>query len=254
MDQPPLITSAPATPGPRRGLRVTTLMAVVLVVGGLLGLSARALWQAREAARDAGCGWNLKQIGIALQNYHEVNGCFPPAYLADSTGKPMHSWRILILPYLESSSTYGAYNFAEPWDGPRNRRFLDRRPSSYRCPSQGARPLLTSYVMIVGPGTISPGASSRSLGDVRDGAGRTILVAEVANLDIPWTEPRDLDARAMSWAIDDPSRPSLSSPHGTGPGAVFADGTFRRLGGIRLWPDRLRALTTIAGGEPDPPR
>ena len=71
---------------------------------------------------------NLKQIAMALQCYHQANGCFPPAYIADKTGKPMHSWRVLILPYLDRDDLYKAYNFTEPWDGPNNKKLATSRP------------------------------------------------------------------------------------------------------------------------------
>ena len=65
---------------------------------------------------------NLRQIALALQSYHQANGCFPPAYVADKNGKPMHSWRVLILPYLGFDDLYKAYDFTEPWDGPNNKK------------------------------------------------------------------------------------------------------------------------------------
>jgi translation elongation factor EF-Tu-like GTPase len=64
---------------------------------------------------------------LAVANYHETYGCFPPAYVADRDGKPMHSWRVLILPFLEQQELYHAYNFAEPWDGPNNRKLMEAR-------------------------------------------------------------------------------------------------------------------------------
>ncbi len=209
------------TPIPRRGFRVTTLMKLVLVVGGLSGLLIRAVYQARESARDTQCINNLKLIGLALVNYHSYYNCFPPAYIADANGKPLHSWRVLIYPFMESSSIYSSYNLAEPWDGPNNRRLLDQYwPSCYNCPSRDAKRGMTSYVMIVGPKTAFPGVRTISLDDIRDGAERTIVIAEVSNVDIAWTEPRDLDAGSMSWIIDDPSKPSISSrprPRAGGP-------------------------------------
>ena len=247
------IESPPAaSPSRRLGLRITTLMAIVLVIGGLLGLGSRAVHQAREAARASQCLCNLCMIKLALLNYHEANGSFPPAYVADADGKPMHSWRVLILPYLEHNPLFATYNMAEPWDGPNNRKLLDLRPNVYDCPSRGAGRGLTSYVAIVGPGTAFPGSKTTKLGDIHDGPGRTILVAEVSNVDIAWTEPRDLDAQTMSWVIDDPSRPSLSSPHAEGPAVVFADSSYRRLGTYHPL-EALKAMTTINGGEPDMP-
>src|SRR5271163_108233 len=87
------------TPISRRGIRLTTLMLAVLVIGGLVGVLGRAVQQAREAARASQC-FCIKQIAVALHNYHDTYGSFPPAYVADETGKPMHSWRVLILPFL----------------------------------------------------------------------------------------------------------------------------------------------------------
>jgi len=233
----------------RRGSRVTTLMAVVLACGVLFGSLARSVRQAREAARASQCVGNFKQIALALANYHSAFDCFPPAYVADATGKPMHSWRVLILPFLEQSVLYNAYDFAEPWDGPNNRLLIDRIPSPYNCPSRGAGRGLTSYVAIVGPDTAFPHASIRKSTDIRDGTSRTILGGEVSNIGIVWTEPRDLDVATMSWAIDDPARPGLSSFHDRGPAVAFVDGYIRRLGTFRP-PGTLKALTTIDGGEP----
>jgi Protein of unknown function (DUF1559) len=63
---------------------------------------------------------------LAVANYHETYGCFPPAYVADRDGKPIHSWRVLILPFLEQQELYRAYNFDEPWNGPNNRKLASR--------------------------------------------------------------------------------------------------------------------------------
>src|SRR5262245_66359 len=111
---------------------------IVLAVGGVLlvccgGLTIPALLlpavqQGREAARRSQCKNNLKQIALALLNYESRYGTFPPAYVADESGKPMHSWRVLILPDLDQQALYNDYNFSEPWDGPNNSRLLTRIP------------------------------------------------------------------------------------------------------------------------------
>jgi type II secretory pathway pseudopilin PulG len=244
------IESLPDAPParPRRGPRVMTLMVVVLIIGSLVGLGTRSLRQAREAANASACLCNLCAIKMALLQYHDQYGSFPPAYVVDADGKRLHSWRVLILPFLSQESLYASYRMDEPWDGPNNRRLIEQRPTIFDCPSRRAGRGLTSYVAIVGPGTAFPGPGTTKLGDIHDGPGRTILVAEVSNVDIAWTEPRDLDAETMSWIIDDPSRPSISSPHGAGPAVVFADYTYRRLGTYHP-PDELKAMTTINGGE-----
>jgi hypothetical protein len=243
-----IIPEPPPSRPHRRGLRVATLMVAVLIVGGLAGLLARGVQKGREAARAAQCLCNLCQIKLALLNYHETFGSFPPAYVADAGGRPMHSWRVLLLPYLEQAPLFALYDMAEPWDGRNNRKLIEQRPNIFDCPSRHDGHGLTSYVAVIGPGTAFPGAGTTKLGDIHDGPGNTILVAEVSNVDIAWTEPRDLDVRTMSWKIDDPKRPSISSPHESGPAVVFADATYRRLGTYHP-PDELKAMTTIDGGE-----
>ncbi|MEZ6114117.1 MAG: DUF1559 domain-containing protein [Pirellulaceae bacterium] len=79
-----------------------------------------AVQTAREAARRSQCSSNLKQIELALHNYHDTFKSFPPAYIADANGRPMHSWRVLILPFMEQRELYDQCRFDEPWDGPNN--------------------------------------------------------------------------------------------------------------------------------------
>jgi hypothetical protein len=78
----------------------------------------------RGTARRIACMDNLKVIQLGILNYEAANGIFPPAAVTDGKGKPLHSWRILILPYTNitnSVALYKQYNFNEPWDGPNNR-------------------------------------------------------------------------------------------------------------------------------------
>ena len=75
----------------------------------------------------------------ALQAYHQANGCFPPAYIADKNGKPMHSWRVLILPYLDYDDLYKAYDFSEPWDGPKNKTAAGHA-ASWSMPARATSP------------------------------------------------------------------------------------------------------------------
>jgi hypothetical protein len=115
-------------------------------------------------------------------------------------------------------------------------------------------------VLITGPGTGFPGAQSTKFTDFKDGLDSTIVAAEVADSNIIWTEPRDLDVRSMSFAPGDPNRPGIRSKHPF-PTVLFADGSRSRLdpvffrnsapGGTRdeFDPTLLRAMTTINGGE-----
>ncbi len=129
----------------------------------------------------------MKQFGLALHNYHDKFGCFPPAYVADATGRPMHSWRVLILPFMEEAALYQQYRFDEPWDGPNNSKLANRIPEVYRCPtyershdrlklSAPHLALMTNYVAVVGVGTAFDGSASVGVRDIEDGTSNTVLV------------------------------------------------------------------------------
>ena len=241
-------------PVARRRFQMTVgkMMAVIFVAGCLVGLFIlvdRAVQV--PVPRRAICTNNLKQIGLALENYQAAYGVFPPAYFADETGKPVHSWRVLILPYLEEEKLYAEYDFSEPWDGPHNSKLLAKMPRVYSCPARDQaatqRPSRTSYVAVTGPGTMFPGSESIGFDQVTDGSANTLMVAEIANVEIPWTKPEDLDIRTMSLKLNDKQNPSISSDHPGGAQVLFADGSCRLLSRIRA--DVLRSLLTIAGGE-----
>lgn len=231
----------------RRALGLILGVACVLAVAVWF---VRAVESAREAARRAQCVCNFCQITLALHNYESTYGTLPPAHLDDASGKPMHSWRVLILPFMEQNALYSAYNFSEPWDGPSNRKLLNSMPPIYSCPSRnpGVATNLTSYVAVTGPGTAFPDGRTVAFQDIKDGTSYTVIAVEIENVDIPWTEPRDLDVRTMSFRVNDPKHAGVSSRHPGGANITFADGgkRFLREG---VTPGELRAQFTIDGGE-----
>ena len=104
-----------------------------------------------DANRASFCRVNIREIAFALQRYHEEHGSFPPGYIADKSGKPIHSWRVLLLPYLENDPLYKAYDFTQPWDGPKNRKLTAVCLREFVCPSDyKIGPGQTSYVAVVG--------------------------------------------------------------------------------------------------------
>jgi prepilin-type processing-associated H-X9-DG protein len=224
---------------------------LLLVVPILIALLLPAVQAAREAARRSQCNNNLKQIAIAMLNYHDTWNTFPPAYLADENGRPMHSWRVLILPYMEQKALYDRYNFDEPWDGPNNSQLAAMMPPPYGCasdPAAGPAGSTTSYAAITGPGTLFDADEASSFATITDGTSNTLMVAEAANAGIHWMEPRDLDIDQMTLTING-SPTDISSHHPGGAQGVFADGhtNFLQAGiGAQL----LRALMTKSGGEP----
>jgi prepilin-type processing-associated H-X9-DG protein len=247
-------------PPPPSGSSSASVLIIVLVCGGLaifacggilLALLLPAVQAAREAARRAQCTNNLRQISIAMQNYHDVWGTFPPAYLADENGKPMHSWRVLILPYLEANTTYSAYRFDEPWDGPNNSQLAASMPAAYRCPSDptaGPASTTTNYAAITGPGTIFNADQGSPMSSIVDGTSNTLMIAETSGAGIHWMEPRDLDINQMTFRVNG-SPNEISSKHPGGAQAAFADGSVRFLSDS-IAAQTLRAWMTKAGNEP----
>src|SRR5262249_19251820 len=98
-------------------------------------LVAVPIRQAREAARRSQCTNNLKQIGLAMHDYHRAHGTFPPAYSTSPDGKPLLSWRVHILPFLGQKALYDEFHKDEPWDSEHNKTLISRMPAVYTCPS-----------------------------------------------------------------------------------------------------------------------
>lgn len=208
--------------------------------------------QAREAARAASCEGHMNQLQGALRKYEIANGHFPPAYIVGPDGKPWHSWRVLILPYVEHQDVYAKYRFDEPWNGPHNRQLADQiHVELFQCCSgpEYENTLNTNYVAVVGKGTAFPDAGTTKLGDFSDGLENTILLVEVANSGIHWMEPRDLELDSLTIGPSTPVAPAVSSPHPRGPGVVFADGITCYRMKKPLIIQTMRGLLTVAGGE-----
>jgi prepilin-type processing-associated H-X9-DG protein len=226
---------------------------ITLLIGVSLSfLLTPAIMVARDTPRWTYCQYNMSNIALALQQYEINNGTFPPAYIADANGKPMHSWRVLILPYIERQNLYAQYRFDEPWDGPNNSQLHGERVRLYECPSS-INPIRTetSYLAVTGPQTIWPGATTTKISDIKDGPGNTIILVEAHNSGIHWMEPRDLDITTMPMTVNSSKGLSISSAHthhGPFANAAFADGHIQAL--PNTTPAKsLRAALTISGGE-----
>jgi hypothetical protein len=179
-----------------RAFKIAVIPAICTICCG--GALVPPVNVAREAARRMHCSSNFCQVALALHNYHDTYGSFPPAFIPDENGRPMHSWRVLILPFVEEDALFKQYRFDEPWDGPNNRLLATRIPRTFQCPSQEARPgwtaTSTNYVAIVGDHAAWPAPRVRTLKDFADGISNTILFMEC---DVPldnWMEPKDISA------------------------------------------------------------
>jgi Protein of unknown function (DUF1559) len=162
------------------GLVTATLTLLTLVVG--YGVVALAV--ARETPKVESSN-NLKELGLAMQNYHDAYGYLPPAVLRDQglgdRGQP-YSWRVALLPFLEEDELFSQYWRDEPWDSPANKALLARMPRVFASPGRvRAADGLTHYQVLVGPGTAFERPDLRvSLRDFPGGTEQTILVVEAA--------------------------------------------------------------------------
>jgi hypothetical protein len=171
------------------------------------------------------CLSHLKDITMALFKYENKYGHFPPAYTTDKNGKPVHSWRVLILPFMGFENLFKRYDFSEPWNGPNNSLLAEEMPSIYHCPSSDAsNPWATNYAAVVGSNTAWPGDKSVGLHDISDEPSRTILLVEVADSNINWMEPRDLNFEDAKSGINIDKKRGISSNHACGVFVSFADG------------------------------
>ncbi len=222
------------------GIVLGTLTTIVMLLAPLAN-------EGREPSRRAQCTNNLKQIGLAMENYHEANGTFPPAARYDADGKPLLSWRVLILPYVEQRALYEQFHLDEPWDSPHNKPLADRVPSVFRCPSERLpSQSLTTYVVVVDPHSIFTGeASGIPISKVSDGTSKTLLVVEAAS-PVLWTKPDDLSLAPVTRLL------GVGSKHPGGFSALMADGSVRFIrtsGNDAISPQDLGALVTPDGHE-----
>ena len=238
--------------------RSMAYVAAVALACAVMTWLERAISNRGEAARSAQCINNLKQIGLALLNYESRYGCFPPAYVADAKGKPLYSWRVLLMAQQDRTDGWfggrlaGGFHFDEPWDSPNNRKLHQLQPNYVlHCPSHpaGTGSTDTHYVAVLGPGTVFPSdGTSRRIADVTDGPGNTLIVVEVGDAGIHWMEPKELDWGTMSFRLNDRTQPSVSSNHTFGPHVLTVDDMVTTLP-RDLSPEALRALLTITGAE-----
>jgi prepilin-type processing-associated H-X9-DG protein len=244
--------AAAATPAPPAASR-SALPWVIAALAGVVALCCicmapalllPAVQAAREAERRAQCQNNLREIGIALHNYHIDHGCFPPAYIPDQDGTPLHSWRVLLLPYLDEDLAK-EYDFNEPWDSEANMALADRMPPVYHCPSDpDADARYTSYLGSDGPGFFFQGSRPIRQTEITDGMSNTIAVIEGSGARVVWTDPRD------QTDMENFIQPGGTSNHPGGANVLYADGSVHFLSSA-IDPITLDELLTIGGGDED---
>jgi prepilin-type processing-associated H-X9-DG protein len=224
---------------------IWAIAALVLIA---LTIQLPPIHACREAARRMQCCNNLKNIAMAMYNYSTKYGCYPPAYTVDKQGRRMHSWRALLLEFLDRD-LYAKYDFSRPWNSPENKAVADMRCGPYYCSTEHPQNSITSYVMLVGPQAFSDGPTGRKPEEISDGPANTIIVVEMSPSGILWTEPRDLNTAEMSFKINDPNQVGVRSCHTNSAHVLFADGSVQYVISNSDIEKFLKALTTINGKE-----
>jgi Protein of unknown function (DUF1559) len=237
-----------------------------LVVDVNLGAELPALAKLTEgvsaSAERARSMNNLKQLGLALHNYHDVHGSFPTNIL-DKEGKPLLSWRVAVLPYIEEQPLYQQFHLDEPWDSEHNKKLIGRMPKTYRSPRQSSKLTeKTTYLAPFGKGLMwdepkraevnEPSGKKvviwkgTEIKEVFDGTSNTILLVEADDDRAAiWTKPDD-------YAVD-PQNPAkgLLKHYADGVLVLLADGSVRMMS-KKMKPEGLYTYFTRAGGEVAP--
>ncbi len=231
------------------------------------------------------CLRNVRQINLALTLYNRDYGCLPPAVTVDADGRAMHCWRVQIAPYLRdvyvaeadgleaqdtnsgwlrawlgskeavSSRTkarqltefLSVYDYSQPWDGPTNRKLAEFRVDAFCCPNRQSTGLATTdYVAVTGPETAWPPDRLIHDADFRDGAMGTLLVVEIRDSDIPWTQPRNLPFADVALAGEGAGPNRIGGHYRSSFNACCADGSVRPVSSSTPL-EVLKALFTING-------
>jgi prepilin-type processing-associated H-X9-DG protein len=216
-------------------------------IGMAVALLLPAVQAAREAARRTEDANNLKQLGLALLNYEDQHKSLPARAIFSKDGKPLLSWRVAILPYLEEGELYKQFHLDEAWDSEHNKSLIDKMPDAYKHPLFD-EPGKTLYVVPVGKGFVFEGTEGTKLASITDGTSQTAMLVEVS------------PSKAVIWTKPDDWTPSEASPT-QGLGGLFAGGIVNvgfvdgHVDGIAIKtisPATFKAILTRAGGEPVP--
>ena len=237
---------------PRQRFLFLTLIGVaasVALIALLAVLFQPVLEYSRIASHRRQCAANLRKIGVALLAYEQQYGTLPPAYTEDKDGNRMHSWRVLILPFLgpEENALYSEYRLNEAWDSDHNKLLFAKMPAVYRCPADeidADHENDTSYLVYVGKQSAFPGTTTVSRKEILDDQRQTIYVIEAKGTSVVWTQPGDLQEgqQGLEQGVD------VGGNHNHGLNVLLSTGEVRFLRDD-VDAQQLRAMTTINGGE-----
>ncbi|MGL4942972.1 MAG: DUF1559 domain-containing protein [Thermoguttaceae bacterium] len=228
----------------RNAFTLLELCIVIAIIGTLFLLIFPNISPSRERQRCARCIAKMKQLGVALRNYHDKYGSFPPAYTVDENGEPLHSWRTLILPFLENYSLHRDIRLDEPCDSEYNQQFHQLKPYVFHCPNVpfASDDPTSIYKLVVGDGT----AAGKSLSSFKRKPSEVVLLIE-AWPPVSWMGPEDFSTQDFKTAIYPPElnkpndgqsyydfdkrnpqhKPVIGCYHPTEFHVLFADGTVK---------------------------
>jgi len=187
--------------GKRRPTRYRLLL-FALAATTLFALAILVLLPVWNPCLDTERAGRLRAVSLALRNYHSAYGSLPPAYVVDRNGSPMHSWRVLLLPFLGQEKLYERYDFQEPWNGPHNRLLEKDIPGVYRDTGWGGGKTAGVFA-VVGAHTAWPGAKPISDRDMANRLAFTVLLVSRRNSNVSWMEPRDLTVDDLLASVRD---------------------------------------------------
>lgn len=219
---------------------------VLICCGGVGALFFLGRGQVQLAANRNLATNNLRQIGLALHNYHDTYGTFPPAVVNDENGQPLYSGRVLLLPFLEQNGLFQGFDKTKAWDSPENDAVSQATVLAFQDPANttGSRSR-ADFVFVTGPGTTFDGGKAARFADVHDGLSQTIGVVQTNSGPDSWAAPGEWDASSGAF-------PTGSQPN-RGVLVLFLDGSVQSLQ-PQYASQNLQALVGIKDGQVLPPQ
>jgi prepilin-type N-terminal cleavage/methylation domain-containing protein/prepilin-type processing-associated H-X9-DG protein len=257
----------------RTAFTLIELLVVIAIISVLIGLALPAVQKVRQVADRVRCANNLKQIGLACHQYHNIQGTLPPGYTVSSSAtsladtRPGWGWAVYLLPYLDEGSTFQGLNLALPIEHPSQAPYIQAPLRILRCPADIGIPLnMTvtdatgtslcqaapcSYAATVGDDSCEVDAgtgngvfyrnSRTRLTDINDGTSKTVMIGDRA-----WHQTQGIWAGAVNQAITTPG-PGNPWPNATGPAQAL---TLVHNNWINITTDSDGGLDDFSSGHP----